>query len=842
MTGPAPLARATALHEAGVGANAQMRPLVALRHLGRALDLLDGHTGPNVERLRGRVLVTAALSESERGEVAAGLALLARAEPLLPRAERGTLYGQRGVLLRRTGHDDEALEAYGRALQVLDPATQPEEVARVHLNRSVLHTAAAHPTAARADLRACLALAQAHDFRRLAAKAGHNLGVLEHLAGDLPAALRTFNQVAAEYEEVAPGMLPVLALDRARALVSAGLLTEADHTLADAVRRLAGQRVGQDLAEAHLERAVAALAAGRPGPAAAHARRAAGILARRDNPRWAARATLVGVRADLARGGAAARSVPERSLLLREQLAGYGLGEPARVAGVVAARALARPGGGSAAVARDLLWRSRPRAGDRLDTRLMWRLATAEVAVAVGDVARARAAAARGLDDLHAARARLGALELRGGASVHGRDLARLGIELAVREGRPAEVLTWSERARAQSLLLPPVLPPDDPEVAARLAELRSLDVALQARRDEGAPPGDLPARREALRRRLRERAWATPVAPTSGASPTRVRLGELRAELGDAVLVAWVPVGHRLTALAVDARGAALVDVGRQGPALSALRRLLADLDAAVGRALPPRLAEAVAGSTARDAAALEQHLLAPVLGRVGDRPLVVVPTGMLFAVPWGVLPATSGRSVTVAPSATAWVRARRDLVAHAPSPTATLLAGGPRLAHGVAEVERLAPAFRHPTVLTGDDASVERTLAALAASDLAHLATHGHHVPDNALFSALELADGRLHGYEVQVLPRVPRVVVLSACDVGRHDVRPGDESLGMASAFLAAGAATVVASVARVADAGAPVVMAQFHHGLAAGLGPAAALAAAGGGTGFVCFGAG
>src|SRR6478736_2530601 len=366
-----------------------MRPLVALRHLGRALAALDGQGTPEAGRLRGRVLVTAALAESERGEVATGLALLERAEPLLPRAERGTLHGQRGILLRRTGHDDLALEAYDHALQLLDPTTQPEEVARVHLNRAVLHMAGAHPAAARADLGTCLDLAHDHGLNRLAAKARHNLGILDHLAGDLPAALGTFREVAEAYEVEAPGMLPVLALDRARVLLSAGLVTEADRTLADAVRRLGAQRVGQDLAEAHLERAVAALVARRPGPAAAHARRASGILERRGNPRWAARARLVALRADLARGGAAARSVPGAALALREELDLFGLGEQARMAGVLAARATLADGLGDhqRVLVRDLLSQSRTRAGDQLDTRLAWRLAVAELAVAEGDSA-----------------------------------------------------------------------------------------------------------------------------------------------------------------------------------------------------------------------------------------------------------------------------------------------------------------------------------------------------------------------------------------------------------------------------------------------------------------------
>lgn len=866
MSGGAGPARATTLHLAGVAANAQMRPLVALRHLRRALEALDGATGPDADRLRGRVLVSAALAESERGEVASGLALLARAEPLLPRAERGTLHGQRGILLRRGGRDDLALAAYGRALQLLDPATHPQEVARVHLNRAVLHTAAAHPTSARADLEACLALAGAHDLRRLAAKARHNLGVLEHLSGDLPAALGTFRDVAEAYAVEAPGMLPVLGLDRARALVSGGLVGEADRVLADAVRRLGGQRVGQDLAEAHLERAVAALVAGRAGPAAGHARRATVILARRDNPRWAARARLVALRADQARGGAAARSVGDRALLLRDELASLGLGEQARTAGVLAARAalttgpsLAEPAADRCAHARDLLSQHCPRAGDRLDSRLLWRLARAELAAAEGDTVAARRQAARGLDDLHRARSRLAAPDLRAGASVHGRDLARLGVGLAVREGRAAEVLDWSERARAQALLLPPVLPPDDGQVAQWLAELRAVDVALTARRDEGAGVGDLPARRDDLRRRLREHAWSVPgaaagAAPGATGSSRRVRLRQLRDELGDAVLLAFLPAGRRLAALVVDRASASVVDVGRRQPVVAHLRRLLADLDAGTGRTLPPRLAEAVGASTARDAAALEHHLLGPVLGRLGDRPLVVVPTGLLFAVPWGVLPVTRERSVSVAPSATRWARAHRALASRGGSGSPQVFVAGPRLTSGVAEVEGLAalvvgpaspasPASpAAPTVLTGADATVARTLAAVAGADLAHLATHGHHVADNALFSALELDDGRLHGYEVQALPRVPRVVVLSACDVGRHDVRPGDESLGMATAFLGAGSASVVASVTRVADAGAPAVMTAFHRGLARGQGPAEALAGAAAGTGFVCFGAG
>jgi CHAT domain-containing protein len=86
---------------------------------------------------------------------------------------------------------------------------------------------------------------------------------------------------------------------------------------------------------------------------------------------------------------------------------------------------------------------------------------------------------------------------------------------------------------------------------------------------------------------------------------------------------------------------------------------------------------------------------------------------------------------------------------------------------------------------------------------------------------------------------------MVVLSSCDVGLTDVRPGDETFGMVTALLNAGSATVVASVARVADDAAMAAMVGFHRAVTTGRQPAAALAAALQGeatAAFVCFGAG
>ena len=142
---------------------------------------------------------------------------------------------------------------------------------------------------------------------------------------------------------------------------------------------------------------------------------------------------------------------------------------------------------------------------------------------------------------------------------------------------------------------------------------------------------------------------------------------------------------------------------------------------------------------------------------------------------------------------------------------------------------------------VLSGSAATPAATLKTLDGAGVAHLAAHGRHEAENPLFSALDLHGGPLLGYDLPRLERPPGVVVLASCELGLTEVRPGDESFGMASALLAAGTSTVIASVGRVADVPATEVMVGLHRALVAGAPPAAALAGVAAGTGFVCLGA-
>jgi CHAT domain-containing protein len=284
----------------------------------------------------------------------------------------------------------------------------------------------------------------------------------------------------------------------------------------------------------------------------------------------------------------------------------------------------------------------------------------------------------------------------------------------------------------------------------------------------------------------------------------------------------------------------------------------LRADLDAQAGRALLSRLAESLKTATRNDTGRLGAVALDPLLPWIEDRPLIVVPTGALVTVPWSALAACAGRPITVAPSATTWHSSRQRLRSSGGS--GVLLVAGPGNERGEAEVREIADLYSAatalpghaatvlavdaPTVLTGDAATPAATLAGLGTASVVHLAAHGHHQAENALFSRLDLAGGSLFGYDLQGIDP-PRTVVLSSCDLGLSDVRPGDETLGLSTALLAAGASTVIASVARIADHTAMEIMVRYHENALAGQAPAAALAAAVSSpdlaAGFICLGA-
>jgi tetratricopeptide (TPR) repeat protein len=84
-----------------------------------------------------------------------------------------------------------------------------------------------------------------------------------------------------------------------------------------------------------------------------------------------------------------------------------------------------------------------------------------------------------------------------------------------------------------------------------------------------------------------------------------------------------------------------------------------------------------------------------------------------------------------------------------------------------------------------------------------LLHYAGHGHHGGTTGWDSYLVLADGELRPKQIIAHGRSPAIVVLGACDAGTSDPGVIDGGMNMATAFVLAGAALVIAPQRSVDD---------------------------------------
>jgi len=866
------LVRAREAHRRGLSAGNAGRPAVASRHLRAGLLLLGwadpistelGSSGPawadlvpaageqagagqgrEAHRaLAARLLMSLAHFEAEQGRTEYGLTLLDQAEGLTAPADRGILISQRGLLLMRTWRDSDALPLFDEAVPLLLAAGADAGVlAQVLLNRGLSHLNVGDVRRARADFSWCQRIAVGEGVDLMAAKAGHNLGYCDLLGGDIPAALQLFNAAAEIYRRSAPGNLPVLATDKARALLAAGLAQDAASELDGAIVSFRRQRLDQDLAEAELARSQAAMAAGDLTAAHRWAAAAQRRFRRRGNDACALLAELTRLRA---------RSVPPlarpalragEAVLLAERLRDCGLTSDGDLAELLAARALIAAGRPGEAKRRIAVVRRRGPAMS-LEISLLRRLARAELAQQEGRPGAALAELRAGLAMVHARRGRLGSIDLQTGAAALGADLATAGLALALDRGSPPLVFAWLERSRAQAFRVRPVRPRADPQAAAILAELRQLSQLTRNAELSGHRDPAMISRRAELQREIRERSWQT---SGLGEVSAQASLGDIGAVLEQSgqTLVAILVRGGRMHAVVLRKGSVRLIGLGDFDTAAEAARRLTADLDSLAGRRLPGRLEAVIRESIRHQADVLTAEITAPLRPVIGADGVVLVPAGALAAVPWSLLPDLRGRPVTVCPSASAWLAAWRP-PAGSPATGPPLLVAGPDLRYAAGEVTEIAKVYPGCRPLLAEAATVSTTLRALDGAPLAHLAAHGHHDRENVLFSRLDLADGPLMAYDIQQLAAAPRHVVLSACDVGQTVVRPGEEILGFTAALLYVGTATVISSVTRVADDEAVGLMTSYHRALRDGVRPAEALAAAALSaplSTFVCFGSG
>ncbi len=811
----------------------------AVRHLRRAMEVARTAALP---RLGAEAQMTFAYALNLRGRPRDALREIRAAVQRLDHVEGARARAQEGAILHQLGRLGEALERYRVALPPLRRAGDDLWVQRVVFNRGVLHAQRREHAAALADLDEAVRLCRDLGLTLQNGYALANLGFVQSLRGDIPAALAHFD----EAEEIIEGLraqLGPLLTDRTDLLLSARLISEARETAEQAVAEFERTRSRLGLPEVRLLLARVAAVDGDLPLALGQACRALREFARQGRADWVPLARLAVLSIREAGGTtpslAAIDKTVEAVLPHRWPVAALeGRLLAARVARAKGQPATAQRHLGVAAEAR--------RRGPALLRARGW-YAEATRRLAADDPGGATRAVRAGLTVLGDHAATIGATDLRAHAAGHRTDLVDLGLEVAVRRGRPLGIWEWAELGRAVHLMRRPVRPPDDDVLAGDLADLRSVAVEILQLRKAGSPVAALVRRQIALERRIRDHArWSRQAGTARSAlAPSAAAVA---GSLGERALIEFVEHGPELHAVTMTPAGmrhhrlaatAEVRDLVRRLP--FGLGRLAAD---ATGR-------DDRAGALAlvRDAARRLDRLILSPLTETADRPLVLVPTGPLQSLPWALLPSCAGRPMVVAPSAMLWARATaRESTVDGP----VAVCAGPDLPGAEAEALDVAQIYDGKPLI-GADATVAAVTGTMDGATLAHLAAHGTAHQHNPLFSSLRFADGPLMVYDLERLTGVPHTVVLASCDGGRNVVAAGNELLGLSATFLALGAVQVVASVLPVLDAQTAPLMSALHTRLAAGVPAAEALAAAQRenaddervmaiASGFVCIGAG
>jgi len=215
----------------------------------------------------------------------------------------------------------------------------------------------------------------------------------------------------------------------------------------------------------------------------------------------------------------------------------------------------------------------------------------------------------------------------------------------------------------------------------------------------------------------------------------------------------------------------------------------------------------------------------------------LYVVPHGALTYLPFALLPRpANGKdsllidrfTVAYLPAAAALLREPVDSAA-----AGSLLAVAPSrggLRHAPEEVRAIDALFQpNARTLIGGDATESRFKQLAGDFRVLHLATHGYFNKASPLLSGLELEadrkdDGMLRVHEILDLPLHADLVTLSACDTALGsgyfaELPVGDEFVGLNRAFLAAGSASVMATLWPVDDRASVSLMKQFYGHLSA-----------------------
>jgi len=419
--------------------------------------------------------------------------------------------------------------------------------------------------------------------------------------------------------------------------------------------------------------------------------------------------------------------------------------------------------------------------------------------------------------------------------------------ELLAHLDRTSEALAVFEVAAGRVEQMTEQLGVDYDRVRFRQQRMAPFDAALRAlaQSDSAADPAELlawSARRKAAALRLaRGDSSGTSAFPHSA-----LRLGPREVLLDYSVLPDMVIL---VTGRVVTPSGG---DEPEE-PELSALRLTIApdSLRALVDRLRRPftsvsggRIDLARAQYRTDVARALYDALLSPVEHRIGDaQRLLVSPDGPLHRVSFAGLVPTSGGflagedylidrfefSYLAAAGLASGAPSGRGSSVDPAGPIAVLFGEAPGARR---EVETLARLWPGEVLVTGSGVTSESAVFdRLTAPSVLHVAAHAVADDRDPFASHIRLArdsmaDGLLHGTEIERLDLPGTLVVLSACATVEGPLFEGEGLLGLRRSFLATGASGVVATLWPVGPSAADLI-GHFYERLVAGDAPAAAL---------------
>ena len=234
---------------------------------------------------------------------------------------------------------------------------------------------------------------------------------------------------------------------------------------------------------------------------------------------------------------------------------------------------------------------------------------------------------------------------------------------------------------------------------------------------------------------------------------------------------------------------------------------------------------------------------IIGPIVDLLGpqDDELVIVPDGALCFTPWAAV--IESIKIRTVPSLTSY-----QLILSVPEghhrKTGALLVGNPcfqdlekpldNLPGAQEEVETISSVL-NTRPLTGRQATKAEVMRRMSSVGLIHIATHGNEVAGEIALSPNpgwaskfpQRKDYILKMSDVQAANLRARLVVLSCCHSGRGRIFKGEGVVGIARAFLAAGARSVLVALWAIDDEATTVFMKSFYQHLKEGKTASAAI---------------